>query len=126
MNNLRKLHLFLGCLFAPMLTFFILTGCLQVLHLHEDRKDGYIAPKILSALSEIHIHQRFAVEGSNIKPSIPLRIFILTMALGLLLTIGLGIFMAFKYTKSSVFVWLCLAAGFILPILFLWMALRTT
>ncbi|HXM32770.1 MAG TPA: hypothetical protein VN921_03880 [Chthoniobacterales bacterium] len=55
MKFLRTLHLFLGCLFAPMLIFFAVTGSWQLFNWHESKKDKtYIAPPALAALSFVH------------------------------------------------------------------------
>ena len=116
--------MFLGCFFAPLLTFFIVTGALQTFDLHEDHKDGYVAPKILSELSEVHMHQQFSDSEESGEPSFPFKIFVLAMSAGLFLSVILGVIMAFRYTKKRIFVWLCLAAGIILPVLFLVIAHR--
>ena len=51
MKFLRTLHLFLGCLFAPMLIFFAVTGSWQLFNWHESTRDKtYIAPPALAAL----------------------------------------------------------------------------
>src|SRR5437016_8296052 len=55
MKFLRTLHLFLGCLFAPMLIFFAVTGSWQLFNWHESTRDKtYIAPPALAALSFVH------------------------------------------------------------------------
>ncbi len=120
--QLRKIHLYLGCLFAPMLTIFIVTGCLQMLELHERNKNGYQPAPLVYSLSQVHMHQRYSSPGSFPPSSQPLKIFILAMSVGLLISIALGIFMAFKVTKKKMFVWLSLLAGIILPVIFLMLA----
>jgi hypothetical protein len=45
MQKLRALHLYLGCLFAPMLLFFAASGIWQTLGIH---------PRLLQRLSTIH------------------------------------------------------------------------
>jgi hypothetical protein len=42
------------------------------------------------------------------------------MSLGFVLTAILGVLMAFKFTRKRWIVWLCLVAGFILPVLLLY------
>ncbi|PZR73457.1 MAG: hypothetical protein DLM73_10675, partial [Chthoniobacterales bacterium] len=55
MRFLRMLHLYLGCLFAPILIFFAITGSWQLFNWHESKKDKtYIAPPALAALSFVH------------------------------------------------------------------------
>jgi hypothetical protein len=120
--QLRKIHLYLGCVFAPMLILFIVTGCIQMLGLHERNKNGYQPAPLVYSLSQVHMHQRYSSPGSFPPSSEPLKIFTLAMSVGLLISIALGIFMAFKVTKKKAFVWLSLLAGIALPIVFLWIS----
>src|SRR5204863_9182121 len=55
MKSLRTLHLYLVCLFAPILIFFSVTGSSQLFNWHQSTKDKtYTAPPSLAALSFIH------------------------------------------------------------------------
>ena len=55
MKFLRTLHLYLGCLFAPMLIFFAVSGSWQLFNWHESKKDHtYTAPRVLTVLSDVH------------------------------------------------------------------------
>ena len=121
-KSLRMIHLYLGCFFAPILIFFVLSGAWQTFNLHHSRKDGYTAPAVLKSLSDVHKNQRFTTgKGrSGSEPSSAFRYFVLAMSAGLLTTTILGIVMAFKFTKPWL-VWLCLAAGFLTPVVLLWM-----
>ena len=50
MTQLRRIHLYLGCIFAPILIFFAVTGSWQLYVLHVDTKDGrYVAPRITNS-----------------------------------------------------------------------------
>lgn len=51
----------------------------------------------------------------------PLKWFSVLMSLGLIVTTGLGIWMAFKYSKNKALVWGLLAAGILLPIVLLFL-----
>ena len=59
MKNARKLHLYLGLLFAPSLLFFAFTGALQTFGLHERSRDGgdYQPPAWIQELAQIHKKQ---------------------------------------------------------------------
>ena len=119
--KLRKIHLYLGCIFAPMLILFIVTGCLQTFNLHRQMKNSsYTPPQIVSSLTQVHMDQRFTSKDVFPKSSYPLKIFILLMSLGLLATTLLGIFMAFKVNKNKALVWICLLSGILIPAFFLW------
>ena len=52
----RKIHLWIGLLFAPTILFFALSGALQVFGLHE-AEAGKPAPAWISKLAEIHKDQ---------------------------------------------------------------------
>ena len=119
MKTLRKIHLFLGCIFAPMLIFFTLTGALQTFNLHEKQKNGYTPLKIVEDFAQIHRHQRIPVEGQKVPPSVPFRIFVAVMSAGLLVTIILGIIMAFRSTRNPLIIWGYLGLGVLIPIFLL-------
>ena len=121
MNRIRQLHLYLGCIFAPLLIFFAVTGAWQTFMLHRDAKYGtYRAPRILHQFSSVHQYQQFPIHDGSVRQSRQFRWFVLTMALGFVLTAILGVVMAFKFTRERRIVWLCLVAGFILPVFLLY------
>ena len=122
--QIRRLHLYLGCVFAPMLILFALSGAWQTYGLHRSTKnpevhpDPYEAPRLVQVLSAVHMHQKLVVMKGAPLPQ-ALRIFVLAMSIGLILTTLLGIVMAFKFMPNSWIVWLCLAVGAVLPAWFL-------
>ena len=119
MKRLRQLHLCLGTLFAPLLIFFAGSGAWQLFGLHQDAKDGsYTAPAAFVALAAVHKHSH--LPGTPNQASAPLRWFSLAAAIGLVITTGLGIAMAFRFTTSWSRVALCLAAGTFAPVVLLW------
>jgi|SRR5476651_1623303 hypothetical protein len=119
MTSLRKLHLYLGCIFAPALLFLSCSGALQLYDLHESRKDGsYIAPKMLQAFGQVHKHQN--LPGDARDSGRAMKIFMLAAATGLVLTTLLGVVMAFRVSRSLVPVLTCLAAGVALPLALLY------
>lgn len=119
MNLLRRLHLYLGCLFAPALIFFALSGTWQLYRLQDSRKDGsYRAPAALEVLSSVHTNTH--LPGKRVSEFTPLRAFWVAAAAGLVLTTGLGVVMAFRFSRRN---WIpagLLAAGVVLPVLILW------
>jgi ABC-type nitrate/sulfonate/bicarbonate transport system permease component len=118
MKKLREIHLYLGCLFAPVLIFFAVTGAWQLFALHRGRKDGsYIPPRPVAILSDIHQYQHLPPTGSD--AATPLRYFVLAAAVGLVVTTILGIFMAFRYGRSRVWAAYCLGAGVLIPVVIL-------
>ena len=121
MKQLRELHLYLGCLFAPMLIFFAVTGAWQLFGLHHGRKTGtYVPPRTVVFLSDIHQFQHVG-PVSRESPT-PLRYFMLAAAVGLVTTTSLGIVMAFRYGRNTASAALCLFSGIVVPvtILLIW------
>jgi hypothetical protein len=113
MKQIRQLHLYLGTLFAPLIIFFAFTGALQTFGFHESLKNGsYHAPVWIVALAEIHKDQRIAHEG---KSSSALKWFIAFMAVGLITTSILGVYMAFKFNRDPRVVCTLIALGIIIP-----------
>ena len=115
MKLLRQIHLYLGCLFAPVLIFFAVSGSWQLFALHLAAKDGsYKPPHAAALLSGVHQYQHLL--GTPARSGTPLKFFVLAAAVGLVLTTLLGIVMAFRYSRSVVPVALCLLAGIALPV----------
>src|SRR2546422_735971 len=115
MKKLRQIHLYLGCVFAPVLIFFALTGAWQLFALHRATKDGsYRPPRAVAILSDVHQFQH--IPPTSTEKGTPLRYFILTAAVGLVFTTVLGIIMAFRFSPSKASVVLCLLAGVAIPV----------
>ena len=107
MNLLRRIHLYLGCFFAPMLVFFAVSGTWQELHLqwHND---------FLNLLSTIHTGNELK-SGSDL--SSPFLIgFIVLMAASLIISIILGVVMAFKFGRGTLAL-ASIAAGTFIPLI---------
>lgn len=115
MTSLRKLHLYLGCIFAPALIFLSCSGAAQLYDLHETRKDGsYVAPNWLATFGQVHKHQN--MPGDPRGSGRAMKIFMLAAAAGLVLTTMLGVIMAFRVSRGMGPVFACLSAGVILPL----------
>jgi hypothetical protein len=112
MQKLRSLHLYLGCIFAPMLLFFTISGIWQTVGTDSS---------FLRWLSSIHTEARWKNEGDL--GSFPLRVFVIIMALSFILTIILGVIMAMKFGRNRKAAFYCLALGVVMPAVFV--ALRT-
>ena len=118
MSRIRQLHLYLGCIFTPLLIFFAVTGACQTFC--QDKKVGK-APLILQQLSSVHKYQTFPVHLGRPKASVPFHCFVLAMAMGFVATAILGVVMAFKSTRTRWIVWTCLMGGVVLPMLLLYL-----
>ncbi len=110
MQKLRSLHLYLGCIFAPLLLFFAISGIWQTLG---------IRPHFLRVISTIHTaHQMKSGEGYS---SLPLTIFVIIMTVGFIIMTILGVAMALKFGRSRRAVYGCLACGVIFPLIFIFL-----
>jgi hypothetical protein len=91
MQNLRRLHLYLGCFFAPLLVFFALSGAWQAF----GARSGSLA-----LLSSLHTGRSLKVGDLTTLSSAPFRV--------------LGLVMAFRFGHARAAFW-SLVAGTVLP-----------
>ncbi|HXI69797.1 MAG TPA: hypothetical protein VNN22_05495 [Verrucomicrobiae bacterium] len=106
MQKLRSLHLYLGCVFAPLLLFFAISGIWQTL--------GIRSP-LLRLMATIHTSHELKSGGGL--SSVSLKVFVLTMTVSFIVMTILGVVMAMKYGQSRRVVFYCLALGVILPLM---------
>lgn len=121
MKRIRQIHLYLGALFAPLLIFFAVTGALQTFNLHESsRGSTYAPPDWIVRLAEVHKNQRTA-HAQGVKSSLPFKWFALLMAIGLVITSVIGIYMAFQYNRDKRVVYGLIIGGILIPIALLYL-----
>ena len=119
MSFLRRLHLYLGCLFAPMLIFFAISGAWQLFNWHQSTKDqSYHAPRVLTVLSDIHKDAHIPPTPGR-KPT-PLRYFMLAGAVGLVTSTVIGVIMAYRFSRRPLVATICLLSGIFFPAILLW------
>jgi hypothetical protein len=106
MVRLRQWHLYLGCVFAPMLLYFAISGIWQTI--------GFRSA-ILDLLSSIHKSQ--GLKNGHSLSSPLMIIFVLLMAVCFIFTTILGIMMAVKYGRNRRVAYGCLAFGIVFPLL---------
>ena len=109
MRKVRSFHLYLGCIFAPMLLFFAVSGFWQTYDPSYD-----VQSKILALLSTIHKSSRLKSGATLSSPM--LRDFVLCMAVCFIIQIVLGIIMALRYAHNRKAAYYCLGAGVIFPL----------
>jgi len=131
MASIRIWHSYLGMVLAPSILFFALTGLLQIFSLHEAH--GHYKPAALvEKFSSLHKDQVFEAKApepesseADAKPQEeqlkPVSVYILKwffalVAVGLMLSTVLGVWMGLKGTlRRRTHLWL-LATGAVLPI----------
>lgn len=121
MKRIRQIHFYLGVFFAPIIILFALSGALQTFRLQESPKgSAYTPPSWIVKLADIHKDQRAAHEPGR-QPSIPLKWFVVLMAVGLISTSLLGIYMAFKFNRDKRLVCGLIVLGIVLPLALLYL-----
>ena len=118
MKTLRQIHLYLGCLFAPLLIFFAVTGSWQIFNWHQSTKSGYRAPRVLEVLSGIHKDAH--IPPTERRSPAPVRYFMFAAAVGLVATTIIGLIMAYRFSRKPVVATICLLIGTFLPAVLLW------
>ena len=102
--------MYLGCIFAPLLIFFAISGIWQTLGLHL-RHDSYA----LRLLSTVHMSTHLKTEKHpNTLSSPALQWTVVAMAVSLVVSVLLGVVMAFKFGHRATAL-ICLALGFLFP-----------
>ena len=107
MHKLRSIHLYLGCIFAPMLLFFATSGIWQSL--------GLGGTRLLKALSTIHTSHPLKSGGVFLSSPV-MEGFVLVMAVSFIVTTILGVIMAVKFGRSRNAAFYCLAFGVLFPL----------
>ncbi|GDY19658.1 hypothetical protein LBMAG56_10030 [Verrucomicrobiota bacterium] len=122
MKLLRRLHLYLGCFFAPLLLFYILTGWYQTLNPNR-LKSPSEAETLLQKFRVVHSDQIFPSENELDKPSSPkkYRALVVVMSIASTVMILIGLVLAFKTLRTQWPVWLSLVLGVVLPAFLLWL-----
>jgi hypothetical protein len=144
MINIRRWHSYIGLFMGPGVLFFALTGAAQIFNLHEAH-GSYQPPAILEKLSSVHKDQVFALghhpepteseanreqpvgvnapatvaEDDSDKPgrsTLLLKIFFLMLALCLVLSTTLGLWIGLTQTRPKRVAWLLVFAGTLIPV----------
>jgi len=120
MRTLRRIHLYLGCFFAPLLIFYVATGWYQTVN--PDRRKGVgDSTDFVSRLNRVHVEQYYPTDSASGYSTYLFRGLVVAMAVALITTIVLGIILAFRTIRHKWPVWLSLALGILLPIVMLWL-----
>ncbi len=145
MLTVRQWHTYIGAFVAPSVLFFAFTGSLQLFSLHEAH-GAYTPPPVIEALSRVHKdqvlrekpaaggaqaedehdhggghhHHEGAAKGPPAPPPWPvtaLKWLFLAVAIGLMTSTLLGLWMALTYSRRKAVVLALFAAGVVLPVL---------
>ena len=134
MKLIRRIHLFLGCFFTPLLLLYLLSGFYFVLKPARQKDDGE-AQTFLQKIWWVHTAQEYPrttapldIEAENQPRTLTdweadtraFKILIYIMVVGAVATMALGIVLAIRTTKDKRPVYLSLALGVLLPCVILW------
>ena len=118
LKQIRRLHLYLGVFFAPLLLFFIVSGWYQTSH-PDRRKEAFEARAFWDRMRSVHADQILPTDKAEAYSTKYMRWLVYGMALALCVTILLGVALALKALKARWLVWLMLVLGFAVPLLLL-------
>lgn len=124
MNRLRQIHLYLGCVFTPLLSFFALSGLWQMFFLNRTWRLTEGHPRLQkwqSLLTTVHTGR--SLKAGDTLSSPVFRYFVAAMAVSLLITMLLGLLMAFRFGRGRIAA-LCVVAGILTPLLLIAFAAR--
>ena len=120
MKLIRRIHLYLGCFFAPLLVFYVATGWYQTVN--PDRRKGVAdSNDFISRLNRVHVEQYYPAESAVGYSTYLFRGLVVGMAIALVTTVALGVVLAFRTSRNKWPVWVSLALGVVLPIVLLWL-----
>jgi hypothetical protein len=120
LKSFRRLHLYLGVFFAPLLLFFIVSGWYQTAN-PDRRKGPDEARAFWDRMRYVHVEQILPSEKVESYSSLWMRWMVYLMAAALVVTILLGVVLALRAIKAQWLVWLVLALGFAVPLALLWL-----
>lgn len=120
MKLLRRIHLWLGCFFAPLLLFYIGTGWYQTFNVNRNKSLGE-ASDWISRLRSVHVDQVYPAPSVERYSTGWYKPLVVAMAVALIATILLGIVLAFRVSRRKWTVVLALALGILVPVLALWL-----
>jgi len=129
---IRKTHLYLGLVFAPLIILFALSGFFIVNGLDKSNKDGsYTTPEFIQYTTRVHkyISRCIFKDSKSYEKMLNseelqdncyiFKYSVIAMSIGLVITILMGIFLAFKYSRNKIILSACLLIGCALPTIIL-------
>lgn len=120
MKHVRRWHLFLSIFFAPLLLFYTATGWYQTLSTNRNKSLGE-QQDLVSKLTSVHVDQIYPSQKAEAYSPRGFQILVVVMSISLIVTVGLGMYLAFTIGRPKWAVWLSLTLGVLLPVLLLWL-----
>ncbi len=117
MKLLRRLHLYLGVFFAPVLLFFVLSGWYQT-QVPDRLKSAGDAETFLQKMRVVHTDQIYPGDVERTHPSSPrgFQALVYAMSSAMVLSTLIGVWLAFRSLRQTAPVWIALVLGIAVPI----------
>jgi hypothetical protein len=116
----KRTHLFLTVFFSPLLLMFIVTGWWQTVTSDDDRDaTGGFFHELIKKFSNVHTDDYFPKAGGH-HSLLPMKAYIVSMCIALIISILLGLVMAWQTMKSKWIVLLAFGLGLLAPALLLY------
>jgi len=117
MPLLRKTHLFLGVFFTPMLLMFILTGWWQTITTDDEKEaEGGFWHNLFKRFSSVHTDDIWQRAGVHQHHEWVMKSLVISMCVALILSLLLGLALAWQTMKHKWVVALALALGILVPV----------
>jgi hypothetical protein len=129
----RRFHLYLSVFFAPLLLLFVVTGWAQTVGIAREQ-----TPTLMQKLSGIHKSQYFSTNAERASGrsrfggymeglgrahrAWPMKMLVVAMCVALIISIALGLVLAFATVRKRIPVWIALILGVATPVTFLALA----
>jgi ABC-type nitrate/sulfonate/bicarbonate transport system permease component len=118
---LRKIHLYIGVFFSPLLLFFIITGWWQTVTPEEEREgDPFLS--LMKKLSLVHTDDYFPYGAAEHHSHAAMKTFLVAMCVALILSICLGLWLAWSVPRNRWLTILAFVLGIFIPVLILYLA----
>ena len=101
MKLLRRLHLYLGCFFTPLLLFYLATGWYQTVTLRRNKSPGE-AEDWISRVRSVHVDQIYPADSANAYSPWLFRALVVAMSIALIATVILGLILAFRSIRRAI------------------------
>jgi hypothetical protein len=125
MKFIRRLHLYLGCFFAPLLLFYTATGWYQTVTLDRAKNVGE-ADTFAARMASVHKDQIYPTETAMGYSTKGFKVLVVLMSIALILSVLSGLYLAFKTLRQKWLVWGSLVLGLAVPALILWLSQQKT
>lgn len=111
----KRAHLFLSVFFSPLLLMFIITGWWQTVTSDDEKeREGGFLHELMKKFSSVHTDSNFPIANHHHSAWL-MKMLVVAMSIALILSILLGLGLAWQAMKSKWRVVLAFALGILVP-----------